>query len=68
VDIGELAAATRKSKVTTFTGTGEYVSLGIAVGVRLEGDRPRLLINVQQAKLEGADFSAELLKLAKVVR
>jgi hypothetical protein len=68
VDIGELAAATRKAQVTTFTGNGEYVSQGLAVGVRLEGDRPRLLVNVQQAKLEGADFSAELLKLAKVVK
>jgi hypothetical protein len=68
VDIGDLAAATRKARVTTFTGTGDYVSQGLAVGVRLEGDRPRLLINVQQAKLEGADFSAELLKLAKVVK
>jgi hypothetical protein len=68
VDLAAVAAAARAARVTTMTGVPRYVPLGITVSVRLQGDRPRLLINVESARLEGADFSAELLKLAQVTR
>ncbi len=67
VDIAALAAAAREARVTTVTGVPRYVSLGLAVGARLQGDRPKLLINVEAARLEGASFTAELLKLAQVL-
>ena len=66
VDIGDLAADARNAGVTTVTGVPHYISLGLAVSVRLQGERPKLLINAEAAKAEGADFSAELLKLAKI--
>jgi hypothetical protein len=44
-----------------------YVPLGVAVGARLQAERPRLLLNLQAARRAGADFSAELLKLAEVI-
>lgn len=66
IDIGDLAAAARKAGVTTVTGVPQYISLGLAVSVRLQGERPKLVINAEAARLEGADFSAELLKLAQI--
>ena len=66
-DVAALAAAARRARVTTVTGVPRYVSLGLAVGARLQGDRPRLLINVEASRQEGAAFAAELLKLAQVV-
>lgn len=67
VDIAIIADAARAARVTTFTGTPRYLSDGLAVSVRYQGERPKLLINVDAARLEGAEFSAELLKLAQVM-
>jgi hypothetical protein len=68
IDIADIAAAAQASKVRTLTGVPRYVARGIGVGVRLIGDRPKLMVNVTAARLEGADFSAELLKLAQVTQ
>jgi hypothetical protein len=65
-DIGAVAAAARAAHATTITGVPRYVALGLAISVRLQGDRPKLLVNVQASRLEGAELSAELLKLAQV--
>ena len=66
IDVGALATTASAAGVTTVTGVPQYVAQGVAVGVRLQRDRPRILINLQGARLQGADFAAELLKLADV--
>lgn len=68
VDVAAIATTARSMQVTTLTGVPRYIALGLAIGVRLQGERPRLLINIDSARLEGANFKAELLKLAQVVR
>jgi hypothetical protein len=67
VDVMELTAITRANQVTTLSGVVRYVELGCAVGVRLRGDRPRILVNLAAARLEGTEFPAELLRLAEVL-
>jgi hypothetical protein len=67
-DIGAIAAAARAERVTTMTGVARYVGRGLAIGVALHDARPRILINLEAARLEGAEFAAELLKLATIVR
>ena len=67
-DIALIAGAARSAGVTTVTGVSAYVALGLAVSVRLQADKPKLLINLTQAKKEGAEFSSELLKLVQVSR
>jgi len=67
IDIAIVADAARAARVTTCTGTPRYLSEGLAVSVRYQGERPKLLINVDAARLEGAEFSAELLNLAQVM-
>lgn len=66
-DIPEIAAAAAEIGATTWTGVPRYVSQGLAVGVRRERDRPRIMINMKAARLQGCDFSAELLKLALLI-
>jgi hypothetical protein len=68
IDISDLATIARRAGVTTVTGVAAYVSLGLAVSVRLQGERPKLLINPEAARLEGADFTAALLNLAQISR
>lgn len=67
MNVREIAAATRAARVTTVTGVSRYVELGLAVGARLRGDRPQILVNLIASRLEGAELGAELLKLAQIL-
>ncbi len=66
-NIGDIASAARAAGASTWTGVADYMSHGIAVGVRLERDKPRIMINLDAAKLQSCDFTAELLKLVQLV-
>lgn len=67
IDMKEFASVTRAAQVTTLTGVVRYVELGLAVGVRLRGDRPRIVVNLAASRSEGAELTAELLRLAEVL-
>lgn len=67
-DIDAMVVATRAARVTTMTGVARYVSRGLAIGVSLHDGRPRILVNLESARLEGADLASELLKLATIIK
>ncbi len=66
-DIASLARAMDEAKILTMTGVPEYVQDGIAIGIGTRGDKPSILINLYRAKSQGADLSAQLLRLATIV-
>lgn len=68
VELAALLARTRARAIRSVTGVPEYVARGVAVGITVERNRPVILINLEAARTEGADFSSQLLKLARVVR
>ncbi|MCE5270935.1 YfiR family protein [bacterium] len=63
--IGELC---RSRGIVSVTGVPEYCGQGLAVGIGQNRDRPEILINIRAAREDGADFSSQLLKLARVVQ
>jgi hypothetical protein len=67
VDVTEIGQITRQRRIRTVTGVPEYVDLGIAVGIGLRNKRPLIIINLASARAEGADFSSQLLSLARIV-
>lgn len=67
IDISDLASRARAAGIVTMTGIPEYLERGLSVGVGLRGGRPRILVNVGASRAAGAEFSAELLKLADLV-
>ena len=67
-DIAEVAATAREAGATTMTGVLRYVELGLAIGIGQQGGRPKIFMNLDSCRAEGADFPAELLKLAQIVR
>jgi hypothetical protein len=67
VDIGELAVRARAARVTTLASVPEYLTRGLSLGVGLRAGRPRILVNVRASRAEGAELSAELLKLADLI-
>lgn len=68
IEVKAISAAARSAQVTTVTGVPLYVPLGLAVSVRLRADRPKLVVGVDAARLEGADFTAGLLSLSEIWR
>lgn len=65
--IDALAQFSRSRSIRTLTGVPDYVHRGLSVGLELEAGSSRILVNRTAAQLEGADFSSELLKLARIV-
>jgi hypothetical protein len=50
----------------TVGATPEYVESGIVLGFDLVSGRPKLLINLSQARKQQVDFPASVLRLMKV--
>jgi hypothetical protein len=66
-DMKTITDVTRDLHITTVTGVEEYVHAGLAVGLGVWQEKPRLLVNLKASRAEGADFSSRLLSLAQVV-
>jgi len=67
-DIKTITDVTRDLHITTITGVEEYVHAGLAVGLGIWQEKPRVLVNLEASRAEGADFSSQLLSLAQVVK
>ena len=65
VSLRTVTSVSRARGLLTLTGVAAYVEQGLAVGIGLRGDRPEILVNVAASRAEGADFSAQLLGLAR---
>ena len=66
-DIGKVIKVSQDNKILSMTGVIEQINSGISIGIGAKGDKPLIIINLRSAKLEGADFSSQLLKLAKII-
>jgi hypothetical protein len=66
-DIAKLVTEMASAKILTLTGVPDYVEAGVAIGIGSRGDKPMILVNLQQAKNQGANLSAQLLHLATIV-
>ena len=40
----------------------------VAIGIGVEGGKPKIIVNLKQLKAEGQELSADLLKIAKVIQ
>ncbi len=58
----------KTEKILTLTGYPEYAEQGTTIGLGIKDDKPEIIINTIVAKEIGADFSADILKLARVIK
>lgn len=62
------AERVQAEKITAISADEAGVAAGLALGVELDDNgKPKLLINLDAAKAAGANFSAQVLKLARLV-
>lgn len=66
-NIEDLVLICRSFHITSLSGVPEYSEAGVAVSVGSKGGSPLIIINQDAAETEGADFSSQLLKLAKIM-
>lgn len=58
-----------QKKVLSISGVTSFVESGkVAVGLGVEGGKPKIIVNMAQLKAEGHELSADLLKIAKVIQ
>jgi hypothetical protein len=65
--VAAVTEACRAQRILTFTGVGKYVRQGAAVGLVRQGGKSQVLINLPASRAAGSVFSAQLLRVARVV-
>ncbi len=64
----EMIRIAREQKVTTAASSLSYVEKGFSVSFEVEDNKPRIVINHDASKDEGCSFSAQVLKVARIVK
>jgi hypothetical protein len=63
----ETAAIARQHKILSSGDTPAAIASSLSLGVFMDKNKPKILINMRAAKAEGAVFSAKLLQLAELL-
>lgn len=67
IDITEITKICKEEGVLTITGVEEYSINQVSVVLSLVDNKLQIMINQKSSKQEGADFSARLLRIAKLI-
>jgi hypothetical protein len=67
-ELDALRAALADDNVLTLAAVSSYVPKGIVLGFELESGKPKILVNLDQAKRQGVNFSPDVLRLMTVFR
>lgn len=67
-DIDNIISISRSKKILTGSGVAEYVNNGLSIGIGVRSEKPEIIINLTAAKLEGAELSSQLLKMARIIK
>ena len=67
-ELSKILDTCSKNKILTMTGVSTYLDKGIAVGLGVKDGKPEIIINTTVSKSVGADFSSNILKLARVIK
>jgi hypothetical protein len=67
-DIIKVSRICRENKIISISGVPEYIREGLSVGLDMKSDNPKILINLDAAKSEGADFKSQLLKISEIIK
>ncbi len=67
-DVDAVRVALSSVSVLSVGSTADYVPRGVVLGFELESGKAKIVINLEQAKLQGVSFPADLLRLMRVLR
>lgn len=67
IEISDVKKYARERHLLTLCADPSNLADGITLGLRLNDNRPKFVINLSESRSEGADFSSQLLGLAEVI-
>jgi hypothetical protein len=67
-EMARVRAALTGLDVISVAASREYVPLGAVLGFELASGKPRILVNLPQARKQNVDFRADVLKMMRVYR
>jgi len=67
IDITTIVRVSRSRNIKTISVVMDYITAGVAIGLRVRNDRPDIVVNLAAAKAEGSDLTAQLLRVATIL-
>lgn len=67
IRISDVVRVSRVRHIKTITVVVGYVEAGVAIGLRVLNDKPSIVVNLNAAKAEGSDLTAQLLKVSTII-
>jgi hypothetical protein len=67
-EVGAIKTSMTGVSVLTVTAVPANVPRGLVLGFELEAGKPKILLNLPQAKAQGVNFAADVMRLMKVFR
>lgn len=66
-DLPAITSAFEGQPTLTVSTDGDQVARGVVLGFELVSSKPKITLNLGQARRQGLDFNAELFRLARVI-
>lgn len=62
-----LTGFSQDKKLLTITGEPDFVNEGVTLGVKIEGGKPKILLNLSSTKAEDVNWNPAILKVASTI-
>jgi hypothetical protein len=67
VDIERIGQLLQSHRLLSYTGVPDYVDAGLVLGVDVQANHPKIVVNLPAARAVGAEFSSQLLRLSRII-
>jgi YfiR/HmsC-like len=59
---------TRGNQILSVTNVASFVERGVTLGIEMEGNKPKVLLNLTSSESEGLNWDPKILKISRTVR
>ena len=59
---------TRGNQILSVTNVASFVERGVTLGIEMENDKPKVLLNLTSSESEGLNWDPKILKISRTVR
>jgi hypothetical protein len=67
-DLAVVTKYTRGNQILSVTNVASFVERGVTLGVEMENNKPKLLLNLTSSESEGLHWDPKILKISRTVR
>lgn len=67
-DVADAIAYSQSNKALSVTGKNGFVNDGVTLGIGVEGNKPKILLNLSSSKAEDINWNPAILKVAATIQ